>query len=273
MESGIHLPQPDSIDAILQQTKMLECNPTLTPYSNMKPLDQQQSTTPLTPSEARRYRQILGEIRYITDSTRPGIAYATNLLAQHMAKPQQNHQQGLKSLLRYMKGTRTHGLFYPQQEQPSSQQSISRPSVMPNLPMKGIENPSQELVHNYYRTPISWNSRKQNFVPLSATEVEYIGATAATRHMIWLRKLLHDTHMDSKDPTPHHIDNKSAILIASNKAPTKQRKYTSTLGIITCNITSTPMRLQFNAYPPKKCLRIYSRSRVSANAFKNSGQP
>ena len=81
------------------------------------------------------------------------------------------------------------------------------------------------MVHNYHSTPISCNSRKQNFVALSTTEAEYIAATAAKKHTTWLRRLLHDTHMDSKDPTPHHIENRSAILIASNRAPTKQRKY------------------------------------------------
>ena len=224
-DNGIHLSQPDSIDAILQQTTMHECNPTLTPYSTMKPLDQKQSTMPLTPSEATRYRQILGEIRYITDSTRPDIAYATNRLAQHMAKPQQHHQQGLKSLLRYMKGTRTHGLFYPQQEQPSKPtthlQIFSDADFANERNRKSITG----VVHNYHRTPISWNSRKQNVVALSTAEAEYIAATAATRHTTWLRRLLHDTHMGSNDRTPHHIDSRSAILIASNKAPTKQRKY------------------------------------------------
>eukprot|EP00737_Agarophyton_chilense_P005139 gb/GEZJ01007271.1/.p1 GENE.gb/GEZJ01007271.1/~~gb/GEZJ01007271.1/.p1 ORF type:complete len:188 (+),score=5.51 gb/GEZJ01007271.1/:246-809(+) len=100
---------------------MQDCNATHTPYNNVKALDQQPPTKPLTAKESTRYRQILGEIRYVTDSTRPDIAYATNRLAQHMSKPQHHHQKALKTLLRYLKGTRTHGLcFSSSQHKPSN---------------------------------------------------------------------------------------------------------------------------------------------------------
>lgn len=204
---------------------MHDCNPTLTPYNNMTPLDQQLNTTPLTQKEARRYQQILGELRYITDSTRPDIAYATNRLAQHMAKPQKHHQHALKSLLRYLKGTRTHGLFYShtktQHETTHPLQVYSDADFANDKDRRSVTG----TVHCYHGTPISWNARKQNVISLSTTEAEYIAATDATRHTTWLRKLLNDTHMNIKDATPHHIDNSSAVLIASNKEPTKQRKY------------------------------------------------
>ena len=224
-KNGIHLSQPDAIEAILQQTNMHDCNATYSPYNNLTPLDQQTNTEHLKPSEATKYRQILGEIRYITDSTRPDIAYATNRLAQHMSRPQKHHKQALKSLLRYLKGTRGHGLFYPHKP-PQAQHS--RPlQVYSDADFANAEDHKSiaGMVHSYKTTPISWSSRKQNVVSLSTTEAEYIAATDATRHTTWLRKLLHDTDKKNTTPTPHHIDNRSAVLIAASKAPTKRRKY------------------------------------------------
>ena len=222
-KEGLHLSQPDAVDAILQQTNMHDSNPTLSPYNNVKPLDHQQPTEPLSAREATRYRQILGEIRYITDSTRPDIAYATNRLAQHMSKPQRHHQQALKTLLRYLKGTRTHGLLYP--HKPQTEQQPHPLNVFSDADFANNRKSITGTVHCFHATPISWQSRKQSVVSLFTTEAEYISATDATRHTTWLRKLLNDINMTPSDPKPHHIDNQSAILIASSKAPTKQRKY------------------------------------------------
>ena len=142
-----------------------------------------------------------------------------------MSKPQKHHQQALKSLLRYFKGTRTHELFYPhkprQAQHPHPLQVYSDTDFANAEDRKSITG----MVHSYHTTPISWNSRKQNVVSLSTTEAEYISATDATRHTTWPRKLLQDTDKTSIAPTPHHIDNRSAILIAMSKAPTKRRKY------------------------------------------------
>ena len=38
----------------------------------------------------------------------------------------------------------------------------------------------------------SWNSRKQDVVAQSSTEVEYVSAAATANQAIWLRKVLKD---------------------------------------------------------------------------------
>lgn len=71
---------------------MQDTNPTQTPYTSLTAIDQHASTSSLPPNEATRFRHILGEVRYITNCTRPDVAYATNRLAQHMYNPQQHHK-------------------------------------------------------------------------------------------------------------------------------------------------------------------------------------
>jgi len=58
---------------------------------------------------------------------------------------------------------------------------------------------------------IYWRNRKQKFVALSMTEVEYIVATMASCEVVWLRKLFGDLFEHVLDTTIIHCDNKSGI--------------------------------------------------------------
>ena len=111
-DGSVHMSPTDALDAIIQQTRMTDCNPTRTPYTSLTQNDTEHTYETLSPQRVTRYRQVPGEIRYITDSTRPDIAYITNKLAQHMKQPTTQQERALKALLRYLKGTRTHGLLY-----------------------------------------------------------------------------------------------------------------------------------------------------------------
>ncbi|GMP51438.1 hypothetical protein CsSME_00017662 [Camellia sinensis var. sinensis] len=57
------------------------------------------------------YRSIVGVLQYLT-ITRPDLSYAVNQLCQHMHNPTIGHFAGVKRLLRFVKGTITHGLTY-----------------------------------------------------------------------------------------------------------------------------------------------------------------
>jgi hypothetical protein len=49
---------------------------------------------------------------YLANNTRPDIEFAVNLLARHSAVPTKRHWVGVKSILRYLNGTRDLRLFY-----------------------------------------------------------------------------------------------------------------------------------------------------------------
>jgi hypothetical protein len=59
---------------------------------------------------------------------------------------------------------------------------------------------------------VSWFSRKQKYVALSSTEVEYM----ATCEAIWLRKLLATLSGQELEPTIIHCDNQSHIKLYEN---------------------------------------------------------
>ena len=49
---------------------------------------------------------------YLANNTRPDIEFVVNLLARHSAAPTIRHWVGIKTVFRYLYGTRDLGLFY-----------------------------------------------------------------------------------------------------------------------------------------------------------------
>ena len=80
----------------------VELNAHLTP-SGGKPL-----------SNPSLYRRLVGSLVYLT-ITRLDISYAVHQVSQYMSVPQSTHYVAILRILRYLKGTLFHGLFYSAQ--------------------------------------------------------------------------------------------------------------------------------------------------------------
>ena len=55
------------------------------------------------------YRSVVGALQYAT-LTRPEICFAVNKVCQFMASPLDSHWTVVKRILRYLKGTLSHGV-------------------------------------------------------------------------------------------------------------------------------------------------------------------
>jgi hypothetical protein len=58
------------------------------------------------------YASIVGMLMYLADNTRPDIAYAVHQAARHTYIPRASHYVAIKRILRYLKGTRTKGIYF-----------------------------------------------------------------------------------------------------------------------------------------------------------------
>jgi muconolactone delta-isomerase len=77
--------------------------------------------------------------------------------------------------------------------------------------------------------PVHWKSSKQSCVAQSTTEAEYIAASTAYKEVLWLRQLLAQV-LDPQEgfdlpSTPLHIDNQSALQLASTIAINQRSKH------------------------------------------------
>ena len=79
---------------------------------NGSPADEGRAGTLSPTNKSNYYAKILRELQFLTNATRPDIAYAVNKLAAYTANPSLQHVGALKQLLRYLKGTKNLGIKY-----------------------------------------------------------------------------------------------------------------------------------------------------------------
>ncbi|XP_059302325.1 secreted RxLR effector protein 161-like [Lycium ferocissimum] len=58
------------------------------------------------------YLSVIGALMHLANTTMPDIAFSVNLLARYSSAPIRRHSNGIKQILRYLKGTTDMRLFY-----------------------------------------------------------------------------------------------------------------------------------------------------------------
>ena len=104
----LHLNQQRYIHQLLERSDLLWAKSTSTPGTLGKLLLAADGE-PLSALDATHYHSLVGALQYIT-LTRPKISFAVNQACKYMAHPITSHLQAAKRILRYLKGTATHGI-------------------------------------------------------------------------------------------------------------------------------------------------------------------
>ncbi|KAI0501870.1 hypothetical protein KFK09_016815 [Dendrobium nobile] len=205
--NGYFLTQQHYASRILHDAGYDECKPSPTPVAPApKPV---QSVSPPF-HDPTLYRKLAGSLQYLS-ITRPDIAFATNMVCQHMQAPTDQDFKVLKRLLRYIKGTITYGI----------------PITTGSLELRtysdadwAADTSDRKSITGYctFLGPnlISWTVKKQPTVARSSTEAEYRSLSAAVSDVIWLRRLAEELQIPQRSSTPIHCDNTPAIAIAKN---------------------------------------------------------
>ena len=99
-------------EAILKRFGMSDCNPASTPFDNGT------SLLKANDEEHRRflqrdfpYRQAVGSLLYLAQTTRPDLCWSVSKLSQFLDKPGTTHFTALRHVLRYLKGTKSYFLM------------------------------------------------------------------------------------------------------------------------------------------------------------------
>ncbi|RVW65491.1 Retrovirus-related Pol polyprotein from transposon RE1 [Vitis vinifera] len=134
------------------------------------------------------------------------------LVSQYLSAPRSTHYAVVLRIIRYLKGTLFHGLFYLAQS-PLVLRAFSDANW--------AGDPTDRRSTTGYcfllgSSLISWRSKKQTFVARSSTEAEYRVLADTTSELIWLRWLLKDLGVSTSSATPLYCDNQSVIHIAHN---------------------------------------------------------
>lgn len=111
-DGRVALSQRLLIDKTLKGAGMLNCNGKRTPFPADTPYHAPDNDDDHLPDTVDLYRKLVGELRYIADSTRPDITFVTGRLGAAMDNPTVRHWNIMKATLRYLRHTRNYGLHF-----------------------------------------------------------------------------------------------------------------------------------------------------------------
>ncbi|XP_041020410.1 uncharacterized mitochondrial protein AtMg00810-like [Juglans microcarpa x Juglans regia] len=113
------------------------------------------------------YRQVVGALQYCM-LTRPEIAYSVNQLCQHLHAPTKIHLKSAKRVLRYLKGTVDHGLYF-------SKGTLGITAYCDTDWSGDATDHRSTTGYSIFFGPclVSWCAKKQSVVSRSSTESEY----------------------------------------------------------------------------------------------------
>ena len=195
---------------ILHEFGMESCNLTTTPCpkwhltSDMSPSTDEERTS----AASLPYCALVGKCMYIATCTRPDISYAVCELVRYMSNYGQRHYDAAKHLLRYLQGTRSHGLVYGQTPNPYP---LFRAFSDSDWAMSKGHRSVSGFIIECASAPIAWSSKQQVIVALSSCKAEYLSCTHCARHIIWLHTLFIEIGFPQPNTTILYCNNKRTV--------------------------------------------------------------
>jgi histone deacetylase 1/2 len=213
--SSMHLSQAKYAAEILDNTDMTACKSATTPIDTSPKLSASAGPPMADPTE---YRSLAVALWYLT-FMRPDIAYAVQQVCLHMHDPREQHLVAIKRILRYVKGTLSHGLQL---------HSSSPASMVTYTDWAGCLDTRRStsgfcvyLGDNL----VSWSSKRQHTVSCSIAEAKYRVVANAVAKATWIRQLLHELHRPSPPTTVVFCDNVSAVYMSTNPVHHQRTKH------------------------------------------------
>lgn len=214
-ENCIIVNQSKMIEHLLQEFRMENCKPVATPMEVGFQIDD----GPVI--EGIPYRRLICSLMHIAITTRPDISFAVTVLSRVLDKPTEVCWKAGKRILRYLSGTKNHGLIFKKSNSESLVCFSDADWGTDKLTRKSVSG----CIAFHGENPIAWFSKKQNCISMSSTESEYYAASIAAQEIVNLKGILNDiANFSSKTPILK-IDNTGAISTVKNFENSKRAKH------------------------------------------------
>ncbi|XP_023640611.1 uncharacterized protein LOC111831153 isoform X2 [Capsella rubella] len=157
-------------------------------------------------------------------------AYAVHQICLYMHDPRIPHMNALKRIIRYLQGTKAHGL----QLYRGSINTLTAYSDVNNLTAYSDADwggcPDTRRSTSGYcvflgQNLVSWSAKRQPTVSRSSSEAEYKGVANAVAELTWLRNLLRELHLPVVKASVVYCDNISSVYLASNPVQHQRTKH------------------------------------------------
>ncbi|RVW92633.1 Retrovirus-related Pol polyprotein from transposon TNT 1-94 [Vitis vinifera] len=124
---------------------------------------------------------------YAMVCSQPDIVHSVSVLSRFMANPSREHWNGVKWLLRYVKGSLGVGVKFGYSKEGADITSYVDLDYAGDLDKR---RSTTCYIFTLFGGPVSWKSQLQSIVALSTIEAEYIAATEAMKEALWLQGLV-----------------------------------------------------------------------------------
>jgi len=225
-DGSIKLSQPHLIDSVIAAMGLSDASSKPTPASRTlgKCLDSPKYSGDFN------YRSVVGMLLYLSNNSRPDIAFAVHQGARFSSNPRDPHGEALKRIGRYLVGTRDAGLIF----KPNPDLRLDCYADADFAGVWSEDNPEDPssvrsrtgFVITLGGCPVTWSSKMQTEIALSTMESEYIACNSAVRGLIPLKNKLAEIcssfSLPVPDPSKVSIvweDNQAALQLATQDPP------------------------------------------------------
>jgi hypothetical protein len=214
---GFFLHQQQYAEDILDRAGMLNCKPACTPVDTKAKVS---AAAGVPMPDKTFYRSIAGALQYLT-LTRPELAYAVQQACLHMHDPHDVHWNIIKRILRYVRGTPSHGILL--RASPSTTLTAYTDADWAGCP--DTRRSTSGFCVFLGDALVSWSSKRQAVVSRSSAEAEYRGVANAAAECCWLRNLLGELQVVVNKASIIFCDNVSAVYLSDNPVHHKRTKH------------------------------------------------
>ena len=219
----VHISQAPYIKRVLGKKGWTKLNGVGTPLDNRIKYDR--NLLVLEGQEKAEFLELVGSAQWISNNTRPDMAYAANFLGRHRQHPTGQHLGQIKRVWRYLNRTMNFGLIL------GGAQSLSELDLWLHCDASWADDPVTRKTtagHIIYvgNSPIKWQSKQQDLVTLSTTEAEFVNMSTAGRDMLWIRQLIRDVQIPASKVPIIGTDSRNALLAAEGDRQNMSTRHT-----------------------------------------------
>ena len=212
----------------LCQTRYIESLATKYNLENARlydtPMETNLKLDPATEIEEEiKYRNLIGELLYISTGTRPDISYSVNYLSRYQSCYDSTHFKYAMRVLKYLYKTKDMKLiYYDNLESETLDCMVDSDYAGDNIDRKSTTG----FVIRLYGNLIFWKTHKQNTVTKCSTFAEYTAMSEAVTEILFVKNLLNESFNIKFDKAiTMYEDNSGAIAIAKFGNFTKNSKH------------------------------------------------
>jgi hypothetical protein len=178
------------------------------------------SKTDLNTDTSRPYRSLVGALLY-TLGSRPDVAAAVRKCSQYMAEGADSHWQAAKQILRYLKGTATHGVVYTKEEK------FTLKAYCDSDWAQDVDDRKSVTGYVIYSQggAIIWKSKKQPTTARSSAEAEYVSLADTVSELLWVLMAMKELGVTVEGDVSVFIDNQAAQAMAANPVNHERTKH------------------------------------------------